>query len=148
MEKLLIRVLEKLDTPNTQTVENTKQKTDTVAQGYRGNFGHGHTNKKQICKFYLEQRCIFGDRCRNDHPKNVQQNRNYIPPWNTYPHRTSLDSRTQEQQNYTELGTNLSRGRQVGYWSHPQPPIPVNETRFSQLNEVNLNDYNFPSLRN
>ena len=146
VEKLLIKVLEKLETPKTQNIDKTFHKTDTVAQGNGDNTGH--SNKKQTCKFFLQHRCIFGDRCRNDHPKNIQQNRNYIPPWNTYPHQTSLSSRNQEQQNYSERGTNLNRGRHVGYWSHPHPPVPINETRFSHLDEVNLNDYNFPSLRN
>ena len=148
VEKLLIKVLEKLEIPKTHNMEKSNKNTDTAAQGNRDNTGPGPSHKKQTCKFFLQQRCIFGDRCRNDHPKNIQQSRDYIPPWNTYPHQTRLDSRNQEHRNYSELGTNVNRGRHVGYWSYPQPPVPINETRFSHLNEVSLNDYNFPSLRN
>ena len=37
--------------------------------------------KKKICKFFNQNRCKFGDRCFNIHPKqNVHQGR-YIPPW-------------------------------------------------------------------
>ena len=124
--------------------------------------GQPKQGEKTICKFYLQKRCSFGYKCWNIHPDNTKNDKprsfsNFIPPWdpNRYPNLTSDHQSNQTSFNPRpeHSNTNMSqslraspdRGRYVGYWS--VPPIPVEQTRFSQLSELNLNSPNdFPNL--
>ena len=157
VEKLLKLLLKKIEGRKTETnpkkpnKEIPKQPEKTENSESRANTSP-HVSKKQICRFHLQQRCIFGARCRNFHPEN-RPNGNF-PPWNQnmYP---NLNSQNQTRTsispglNQTQRTGPYLTGRQSGYWSQPQPPIPLNTTRFSYLPaEVNLNMDNFPMLSN
>ena len=125
----------------------SKQRSNMQSSGAKT--GQNHSNGKTVCKFYLQNRCIFGYKCRNLHP--VPPKQNYIPPWNpnVFPNgvpqnQPSFSPRVPHNINnsYSVTGfkNEANRGKSVGYWSFP--PIPIASTRFSQLSEVNLNGKN------
>ena len=124
--------------------------------------GQPNVKEKTVCKFYLENRCSFGYKCWNLHPKNTYKENtrplsNFIPPWNPnmYPNLTNNHQSNQPsfnprlEQSNTDMSKSFrvspDRGRYVGYWS--VPPIPIEQTRFSRLSEININSPNdFPNL--
>ena len=158
VEKILKLLLKKVNSkktnPNPNIPNNEKNKdpnVNTKPTEPRVNADLQVSNKKQVCKFYLQQRCIFGYKCRNLHPDNIQQNGSSIPPWN--PNSYPILSPQRNRRNGINPGflhgydnTTNYRGTQAGYWSQP-PPIPLNQTRFSQMAEVNISDVaQFPML--
>ena len=145
VDKTNNKPVDKQTTPNTNSLNIQGSRVKT-----------GQRQERSICKFYLQNRCIFGYKCRNIHSERPYQNQNYIPPWNPriFPNgvsepqnQTSFNPRHQQNPNptYSVTGfrSNLG-GKAVGYWS--APPIPVNQTRFSHLSELNLDGNNFPLL--
>ena len=126
--------------------------------------GQPKLKEKTICKFYLQKRCSFGYKCWNIHPENAFNDKsrpisNFIPPWNPnmYPNFSLIPNHQSNQTSFNprleQSDTNVSqsfrvtpnRGKYVGYWS--VPPIPTEQTRFSQLSEFNLDSPNdFPNL--
>ena len=163
VKKALKQMLNDEKNPPKSDAKITNEKTDkttplnansvnTQSSGVKT--GNGNLQNRSICRFYLQNRCIFGYKCRNIHSKGPQQN--YIPPWNPKiypngvfesPNHSSFNSRTNKQPNHTYSITGFGdgfRGKSVGYWS--APPIPIEQTRFSHLSEFNLDGNNFPTL--
>ena len=141
---------------NSSNIQSSSVKNSSNIQSSSVKTGQNNFQKRSICKFYLENRCIFGYKCRNIHSQRPSQNQNYIPPWNPriFPHgvsesqnQASFNPRLQQHPNpiysVTGYGNNLG-GKSLGYWS--VPPIPVDKTRFSQLSELSLDGNNFPLL--
>ena len=159
IDKVVNLVLKKIENKKiTPPNKETPRKEKIVKNNEpRGN-ASPKVSKKEICKFYLQDRCIFGYKCRNLHPPDKKKPNLNIPPWNPnmHPNLNSLyyqnngtsinsgfDKSPVKQTQSTE--TNF-RGRQVGYWSLPHP-IPLHQTRFTYLPEVNISNLNdFPNL--
>ena len=103
------------------------------------------SKKKRTCKFYLQNRCKFGDRCFNFHPiasnkprnyvpSNFEKTRQYVPPYEKMkytPNRAilfktnELDflNQIQLQNRFQPLPLlNLDSAENIGYWSVGQNP--------------------------
>ena len=139
---------------NTKPDKTTSNNNSLNTQSSGVKTGEKIIQNRSICKFFLQNRCIFGYKCRNIHSKGPQQA--YIPPWNPtiFPNgvfesanHPSFNSRPNKQPNQIYSITGFgdhSKGKSVGYWS--APPIPIEQTRFSHLSEFNLDGNNFPVL--
>ena len=154
--------MKKLESKKSET-ETKKEKTQSKEKKTENNASRVNNSpqalKKEVCKFFLQDRCIFGYRCRNIHPPDKKDSNLNIPTNNPNVYSnfnsslrqndwTVVDSGYKKRTGNQTLRTETySRGRQVGYWSLPQHPIPLHQTRFTYLPQVNLNNVNeFPNL--
>ena len=168
IENLLKKVLKKVEMEKNLTENKTNKVTPNESKPTSPNkqssgvkTGQPNLKEKTVCKFYLQNRCSFGYKCWNFHPKNTFNEKtsssgNFISPWNPnmYPNLiTNQSNQTNFNPRLEQSNINMSqnfrvspdRGRYVGYWS--VPPIPTHQTRFSQLSEIDVNSPNdFPNL--
>ena len=147
MVKLILKKIEskKTETNQKKINEQTPKQSNKTKNKESSTNTSPDISKKQVCKFYLQQRCIFGSRCRNFHPENKPHVN--IPPFQPNFNLSQNQNRTGISPGVAQRTETYTRGRQVGYWSLPQHSIPLNQTRFSYLPEVSLNNLNdFPML--
>ena len=127
----------------TESKANTENKQNPSMAG--SSSGDPFISKRpKICKFFTQQRCKFGDRCFNFHPKNDSHTRKYVPPWynDAYIQKGYQPPRVLSHYNYNPIQTqnrfhklplvDLDSGRASGYWSRPHDP--------------QINSYDFPAL--
>ena len=107
-----------------------------------------NNEKKEICKFYMQDRCHFGYRCRNLHPEKNKSVNKVIPPWITVPSRPrqhfipSLLNQNTDLYNFYSPNRfqNLSSveclgAKSDGYWSIPH----ISETNVNHFPVSNVN---------
>ena len=162
VEKLLIQALQSLGIDN-RTKDN-KNSGETKSTENKNTEPREKTNynprsradsgppSKTICKYFLQNRCKFSERCYNIHPKGHNVEKNYIPPWshdvvnpNLGPYQQPIfNSRSRDNLYNPGYRQSPERGRQSGYWS--LPPL-TQQNRFSPLSEMNLDMHEFVPAR-
>ena len=161
LEKLLKKALKSLGEKKTEpkkkiseiNPKNNSNKENESKNSPKNNPSsrvNANPHNKTICKFYMQNRCKFNERCFNIHPPKNNYVKNYIPPWNynvANPNlgssqQESIDSRPWTYQHNPGFRRSPGRGKPAGYWSLPPSHIPLNNS-FSPLSEMNL-DYEFP----
>ena len=108
--------------------------------------------KKKICRFHLQQRCKFGDRCFNIHTSQNAYPRKYVPPWKNdrYPSNYNYQSSSSYVPDLALYGGYLSQNRfqklplmdlDLGehsvYWSRPYNPTLKNSSNQNFRNSLN-----------
>ena len=60
--------------------ENSENRPNSLNNRGSPNNNAHISKQKRICRFFLQKRCKFGDRCFNFHPMAEKNTKNYVPP--------------------------------------------------------------------
>ena len=115
--------------------EKVLNKKTTASQTTEPPKQNWNNKPKKVCKFYLEKRCHFGNRCFNlhtdsDEPRNFSHSANFL----NFQHQNHSNGLTLQNRFQALNLTDHNEGPPHMYWSLPLNPQQNNE-------HLNLNDY-------
>ena len=157
--KIKITHGESNEVKNSKLSPKNKEKTNqenSSTTGKSSDRPYTPVTKKKICRFHLQQRCKFGDRCFNIHTSQNAYPRKYVPPWKNdrYPSNYNYQSSSSYVPDLALYGGYLSQNRfqklplmdlDLGehsvYWSRPYNPTLKNSS--NQNFPKSLNHPNF-----